>query len=289
MSRLVGATQPPFAYFGGKTRLAEQIAATFPKHEHYVEPFAGSLAVLLAKPRSRQETVNDLDRDLVAFWRVLRERPDALTDACYMTPHSRVEHGIAWDESDAANDIERARRAWVKLTQSHANQRDHKSGWKHQQGSNVGISQPQYQAAYVARMPACARRLIGVTLECRPALEVIRDYGKHPQTLLYVDPPYFGDRSDGYAVEMRDEGEHRELAEALATVAASVVLSGYGSPLYDVLYRDWNRVEISTFTGQGKARQPRIEVLWSNYETAEHLFSAAGLSGEAMEDAEVSR
>jgi len=51
---------PPFTYFGGKTRLAEKIVATFPAHGHYVEPFAGSLAVLLAKPRSRMETVNDI-------------------------------------------------------------------------------------------------------------------------------------------------------------------------------------------------------------------------------------
>jgi hypothetical protein len=49
-----------------------------PEHTHYVEPFAGSLAVLLAKPRSKMETVNDLDQDLMTFWRVLRDRPDEL-------------------------------------------------------------------------------------------------------------------------------------------------------------------------------------------------------------------
>ena len=70
--------RPPFAYFGGKTRLAPLIAAAMPSHEHYVEPFGGSLAVLLAKPRSRMETVNDLDGDLMTFWRVLRDQPDEL-------------------------------------------------------------------------------------------------------------------------------------------------------------------------------------------------------------------
>jgi hypothetical protein len=68
---------PPIGYYGAKTRLAERIAALLPAHGHYVEPFAGSLAVLLAKPPSHMETVNDLDGDLMTFWRVLRDlRPD---------------------------------------------------------------------------------------------------------------------------------------------------------------------------------------------------------------------
>lgn len=57
--------QPPMAYFGGKTKLARRIAARLPQHEHYVEPFAGSLAVLLAKQPSRIETISDLDGDLI--------------------------------------------------------------------------------------------------------------------------------------------------------------------------------------------------------------------------------
>ena len=58
-------TKPPMTYFGGKTRLAHRIASLLPRHEHYVEPFCGSLAVLLAKAPSRLETVSDVDGDLI--------------------------------------------------------------------------------------------------------------------------------------------------------------------------------------------------------------------------------
>ena len=84
--------KPPFAYYGGKTTLAPAIAELLPPHEHYVEPFAGSLAVLLAKRPSRAETVNDLDGDLVTFWRVLRDRPEDFERVCALTPHSRAEY-----------------------------------------------------------------------------------------------------------------------------------------------------------------------------------------------------
>lgn len=46
---------PPFAYQGGKTRIAPSIVALLPGHGHYVEPYGGGLSVLLAKPRSRME------------------------------------------------------------------------------------------------------------------------------------------------------------------------------------------------------------------------------------------
>jgi DNA adenine methylase len=98
--------KPPVAYCGGKTTIADRIVALLPEHGHYVEPFAGSLAVLLAKPPSRMETVNDIDQDLI-FWRVLRDRPGDLERACGLTPHSRAEHQLAYQAAD--DELEHAR------------------------------------------------------------------------------------------------------------------------------------------------------------------------------------
>lgn len=264
--------RPPFAYYGGKTTLAERIVDLLPAHSHYVEPFAGSLAVLLAKPRSEMETVNDIDGDLMTFWRVLREHPEDLTRVCALTPHSRAEHQAAYDLDASGDDLERARRVWVLLTQGRGGTL-RRTGWRfYCDPAGSTYSFPQYLEAYVDRMRPAAERLSRVSLECRDALEVVADYGKHPNVLLYVDPPYLAAtrNSTNYRHEMAGEDQHQALAEALRSCQASVVLSGYHSPLYDDLYANWHRMEMSSWTGNGirdgrtKTDGDRTEVLWSN-------------------------
>lgn len=260
--------KPPFPYYGGKITIGPAIAALLPPHTHYVEPFAGSLAVLLAKPPSTHETVNDLDQALVNFWRVLRERPQELARVCALTPHSRAEWEACADFDAAADDLERARRVWVRLTQGRSG-RLRRMGWRHYvDPAGCAVGMPGYLDSYVDRMAPAVERLKNVSLECRPALDVIRKYGARRDVLLYVDPPYLGstranDRS--YRHELMADDEHRELAEVLHECAAAVVLSGYPSELYDrELYPGWDRHTIAANTGQGGTWQARTEVLWSN-------------------------
>ncbi len=256
--------KPPLAYYGAKVTIAEKIVRHLPAHEHYVEPYAGSLAVLLAKPPSRMETVNDLDQDLMTFWRVLRDRPLDLERVCALTPHSRAEHVEAY-QLEACNDLERARRVWVMLTQGRTGTL-RKTGWRfYCDPAGSSASMPRYLMGYVSRLAPVAERLASVSLECRPALELLEAYGKHREVLLYVDPPYLGStRSAGYKNEMGGDAEHRELSAALEACRSAVVLSGYHSPLYDDLYAGWHRLEFEAHTGQAGDWQSRTEVLWSN-------------------------
>ena len=60
----------PLAYVGGKNRLASQIIRTFPKHTTYVEAFAGGAQVFFHKEPSKVEVLNDLDGEVVNFFRV---------------------------------------------------------------------------------------------------------------------------------------------------------------------------------------------------------------------------
>jgi DNA adenine methylase len=260
--------KPPLAYYGAKVTIGQRIAEMFPPHRHYVEPYAGSLAVLLAKHPSPMETVNDLDGDIMAFWRVLRERPADLERYCALTPHARAEHTAGYEpvrDDHPDRELEQARCVWVLLTQGRAGTL-RKTGWRHYVRPVGSTGMPAYLTGYVNRIAAAAERLHHVSLECRPALDVIARYGQPSEVLLYVDPPYLKETrtSTNYRHEMPRPEQHIELAEALGNCAAAVVLSGYHSPLYDDLYAGWHRHEIKTATGQAQQWSARTEVLWSN-------------------------
>jgi DNA adenine methylase len=279
--------KPPFTYFGGKTAIAERIADLLPPHEHYVEPFAGSLAVLLAKPRSQMETVNDLDGQIMAFWRVLRDRPRDLERACALTPHSRAEYLACYEPAE--DELEAARRVWINLTQGRGGQ-TRRTGWRYYADPSGGASMPEYLGTYVSRLDPAAKRLATVSLECLDALDLIRRYGTHPGVLIYADPPYPESvrsrhtrgtvRGPQYKHELRTDGDHEALAEALSDCKAAVVLSGYDSPLYSALYDSWHRTELSATAGNGiSGTRDRTEVIWAN---RPFPYEQPDLFGEAM-------
>ena len=262
------ALTPPIGYYGSKARIARRIVDLLPPHRGYVEPYAGGLSVLLAKGQLPFEVANDLDGDLMGFWRVLRDRPEELARACALTPHSRGEYAPSWPiPDDVTDEVERARRVWVKLSQGRGGAL-RSTGWRYFQAA--GDCMPGTLRSYIDRMMAVAQRLAGVTLEALPALEIIDRYGGDPDTLLYVDPPYlFSTRAKTgiYRHEMGDPQPHVVLAEALHATAAAVVISGYPDPLYDEqLYVGWHRAQIPAHTGQcnDKGVQQRTEILWSN-------------------------
>lgn len=262
----------PVPYFGSKQSVAPWIVSLLPEHEHYVEPFAGGLSVLLAKAPSRMETVNDLDGELMTFWRVLRDRPEELLRACFLTPHGRAELAATWDPT--TDELELARRIWCRLAQGRSGTLRN-TGWRHYiDPAGSSTSMPGYLEAYANRLAAAAERLHGVSLEALPALELIDRYGSRSAVLLYVDPPYLGTTrgwGNNYRCEMKTADEHRQLAAALADCKATVVLSGYDSPLYLELFDGWHRYGQQSMTGNAKTAKARTEVLWANQPLGDQL------------------
>lgn len=265
----------PFAYYGGKARLAHRIVSLFPPHSEYIEPFFGSGAVLFAKRPATHEIVNDLDGAVVNFFRVLRERTDDLIKVCALTPHARGEFDGANLDDEDIDELELARRFWVRVNQSFSKTAGRQTGW------SVTTSRTQSVPASVfgrlGRFEDCARRLATVTIECCDAADLV-DRLATSATVIYADPPYVatsrmarkdrGGRTADYRCDMGGEDAHRRLAEALHATDATVFLSGYHSALYDELYATWDRVEhqVTAYASNSvtSGRTVRTEVIWSN-------------------------
>jgi DNA adenine methylase len=266
--------RPPTQYFGSKGRLGPWIASLLPTHRTYVEPFAGSAAVLFAKPPSPTEVINDRDGDLVCLFRTLRDRGPELARALRLTPYARAELAAATLDDAGLDEVERARRVFVRLNMSISRTLGRQRGFAAAYNTN-GADHARKFASLVEHLPAATERLRRVIIEDRPALEVIAKYGA-ANTVIYCDPPYLDAtrsalakrRGTDYAIEYATEAQHRELAAALHATPAAVLISGYPSPLYEDLYAGWWRVERpvdkpSSLTSGGRAAHA-VEVVWSN-------------------------
>lgn len=254
--------RPVLRYHGGKWKLAPWIIGHFPPHHAYVEPYGGSASVLLRKPPSAQEVYNDLDGEIVNVFRVLREPGSAtrLKSLLELTPFARAEYDLSYATSD--DPVEQARRTIIRSYMgfgSAAVSSQYKSGFRSKR-TNSSLPSSEW-SRYTDSIAAFVRRLRAVTVECRPAFEILRRYD-NAGTLFYVDPPYSrGSRTshgDCYRYEMTDD-EHEELSEVLRSLSGMTVLSGYATPLYERLYADWTMMTRIT---RSAANSVRRECLW---------------------------
>jgi DNA adenine methylase len=260
-----------FGWYGGKFNHLNWLLPLLPKATHYCEPFAGSAAVLINREPSPVETYNDIDGEVVNFFRVLRDRQEELIRAIGLTPFSREELRIAAEESiEDLSEFERARRFFVRARQVRSGLAQTASAgrWAHcKLTSRAGMAGAVSRwLGSVEGLSEIVQRLLRVQVENAPALEVIQRYDSE-ETLFYCDPPYPHDsRGDihAYRYEMTDR-DHRELAEVLTNVKGKVALSGYRCELLDKLYKDWNCVEAPSKQCLS-VKQLRTEILWVNYD-----------------------
>ena len=262
-------------WYGGKFSHLDWLLPLLPKCHHFCEPFGGSAAVLLNREPSPVETYNDIDGDVVTFFRVLRDQPEELIEKLVFTPFSREEFKKAYEMRGRKDlsDVERARLFFIRAEQVRIGlaQTSTAGRWAwckltSRRGMSGAISR------WLNRINALwtvAERLRRVQIENRDGFEVILKYDS-PQTLFYLDPPYPHDsRGDinAYGYEMT-EIDHEKLADTLRSVQAKVAISGYLSPLTKKLYDDWTRIDAPTRIIHS-VKKPRTESLWINYSLEE--------------------
>lgn len=261
-----------FGWYGGKFSHLDWLLPLLPECSHYCEPFAGSAAVLLNRPPSPVETYNDVDGEVVNFFKVLREEKDKLIEAIGLTPFSREEFSKACELNPKLTPFERARRFYVRARQVRTGlaQTATIGRWANcintsRNGMSGVISR---WLGGIEDLTFIAERLLRVQIENRPAVDVIQLYDSK-DTLFYCDPPYVHDtRGDtkSYGYEMSDD-EHRRLATILNCVKGRVAISNYQCKLMDELYpaSRWKK-HLSPLKTIHSTKDKRQEVLWANYD-----------------------
>lgn len=263
----------PIKIHGGKHYLAAKLVSMMPKHVHYVEPFAGGLSVLLAKPfEGYSEVVNDIDSNLINFWEVLSSEKlfPALIKAASLCPFSQAVFQQSLDSLTEGSKVDRALKFLVVCRQSRQGLRKGfatTSRSRTRRGMNEQVSS---WLAAIEDLPLIHSRLKRVVVFNMNATRLIEQEDSK-DTLFYCDPPYLhSTRSsiDAYEHEM-DSASHLHLLAVLSYIKGKFMLSGYPSGLYarwakhhGFTYVDF---KLPNNASSKSTKDLKVERVWKNF------------------------
>lgn len=266
---MISPPRPILRWHGGKWLLAPWIISHFPPHRCYVEPYGGAWSVGFRKPRAEAEVWNDIDDELVNLFSVMRHPAQGaeLIASLRLTPFARAEFLTAYEMS--AEPVERARRLIIRSFMGHGSDGasgQYRTGFR-ANSSRKGSTPSVDWANLPDSLELAIARAMGVIIESRPALQVMRQHDAC-DTLHFVDPPYLPEtrakanrRADNGGVYRHELSnvDHAELLRTVRALRGMVILCGYPSELYDRALPDWRRVERAALAD---GALPRTEVLW---------------------------
>jgi DNA adenine methylase len=264
------AANSPFRWVGGKSRLRKHIIDLLPTHTCYLELFSGAAWVLFGKRPSDVEIINDIDQELITFFRVVKDRPEELLASFEWELVARAEFERLRDlDPTSLSDVQRAHRFYYLIM----------AGWGGE------LNYPRFQTSITdggggnrlvgalrtlrARLEPVHQRLSSVLIECLDWRECLERYDRNG-VLAYVDPPY-PDNGCNYAHNMRDWAQHRELAERLHKTKCKWIYSSYDMPEIRAMFSDCHIVEVKSASGMaekrgGETRVANREVLITNFD-----------------------
>ena len=258
----------PIAWLGGKSRLAARIVELLPSHAHYGEPFAGAGWVFFRKAPSKSESLNDINSDLAAFYRVLQHH---LEEFCkqfkwLLASRETFEDFKRQLQAGGLTDIQRAARFYYL-------QRCCFGG--RVQGRTFGIQPEGPPRINLVRMEEelsqAYLRLAGVTVENLKWEEYLARYDR-PGTLFYVDPPYHGSEGD-YGKGLFARSDFARLAEALAAIQGKFILSINDVPEIRETFWAFRILEVeTTYSCARDTPRSAAELLVMNFEARPGLL-----------------
>lgn len=254
----------PLSYPGGKGRMASKIVPLLPPHTVYVEPFCGAASVFWRKglpvttnSHNYREVLNDIDGNIVNFFKVLRDSPEELIRRLVFTPYARSSHASARERIGAdVCDVQKAVDYFVLSQQSFGRVYNGAFGVskKSRNESHVWCNKVDRLYQYVERL----RRTV---IESTCALECISRWDS-PQTLFYVDPPYPG-TVQKYNLPTYTQDDFAALVDILSKCKGSVVLSCMSN---NAVPDSWESVDIAASRSikkqVGTKRKQEVEKVW---------------------------
>lgn len=263
---------------GGKSYLAKWIVDQFPAGGwcHYVEPYFGGGSVLFAMPDGdRSEVVNDINGNVTAFWRSVRDSAGEMVKYLETVPFSEIE----WNQAREIlkTDCDTFQRAIAFMVVNRQSRQGLGTSFATLSRSRTRRRMNEQASSWLTAVEQVAwfrDRLQGVVILDRPALDVIKQQDG-PETLFYLDPPYLHSTrtaKKAYDHEMSD-GDHSELLHTLESIKGRFILSGYDSELYREfeLRNGWKRSEIeidnksATVKKGMESKERKIEITWRNF------------------------
>lgn len=260
----IGSLAP---WFGAKRTIAGSIVEVLGPHKSYWEPFCGSMAVLLSKPLSRCEAVNDLHADLVNLARVIKcptlgpkfyrqLRRTLFSEALFRESHAVISEPF---HLEVTPDLERAAHYFLVSWQGMngvAGTPTTSTGFARRFSSLGGDGGIRWRGA-VNSIPAWRKRLERVQVLSGDGLELCRKIEDRDGTVIYCDPPYIV-KGAKYLHDFAAD-DHEQLAETLRRFERTrVVVSYYDHPKLEQLYPGWSRVHLEvtkSLVNQGKRDQ----------------------------------
>lgn len=251
----------PFGYIGGKNRIADHIIGIFPKHQTYVEVFSGGAQVLFHKQPSEVEVLNDIDGEVVTFFRVCQSHYEELLRYMkFLLPSRGWFELLRTQDPKALTDVQRAARFLYLQKNAYA-------GTVRTPGFRYAVEKgpifnPKSLPEIIERTHD---RLARVQIECASYEDILRRYDR-PTTLFYLDPPYWGRRLYRFNFSTAD---FEELERRLEKVRARFVLSLNDVPEVRKLFSKFRLSEIElSYTAQRDSKKRFAELLITNYESS---------------------
>ncbi|SFE55397.1 DNA adenine methylase [Pedobacter antarcticus] len=271
----------PISYYGGKQKLADKIISLIPKHTLYCEPFIGGAAVFFAKYPSEVEVLNDTNKELINFYKMVQNEFVGLEKEIRISLHSRDLHrkaSVIYNNPDMFSEIKRAWAVWVLSSQSFSAQLD--NSWGYDISKNTTTKKIiNNRDRFTEDM---AIRLQNVQIESADALYIIKGRDSE-ESFFYLDPPYFNSdcgHYDGYS-----EQDFENLLILISNIQGKFLMSSYPSDLLNKYCKKngWNiwMVEQNvTVNNKSGVNKKKIEVLTSNFtiDLAPQLFDSKELT-----------